>query len=123
MNYLKNLGISFLYSVGSLLILIFLLTLFNYINFIDGGFFTFFMIFDLVFSVFLGAFVLSRNCLDKGWFEGLKFGFIFLVIISLLNYFGFNYHFNIKYIVFSIIILVSSLLGGMIGINFKKEKK
>ncbi len=122
MNYLKSLGISFLYSIVSLLVLIFILTLFNYINFIDGGFFVFFMIFDLIFSVFLGAFILSRNCNDKGWFEGLKFGFIFLLIISLLNYFGFSYHFNLKYLVFSIIIIVSSLLGGMIGINFKKKK-
>lgn len=123
MNYLKNLGISFLYSIISLLVLIFLLTFLNYINFIDGGFFIFFMIFDIVFSVFWGAFVLSRNCSDKGWFEGLKFGFVFLLFITLLNYFGFDFHFNLKYIVFSIIILVSSVLGGMVGINFKKEKK
>lgn len=122
MNYLKNLGISFLYSIGSLLILIFLLTLFNYINFIDGGFFIFFMIFDLVFSVLLGSIMLSRNCNDKGWFEGLKFGFIFLLFISLLDYFGFSFSFNFKYLIFSIIILVSSVLGGMIGINFKKKK-
>ena len=123
MNYLKNLGVSFLYSIVSLLVLIFLLTLFNYINFIDGGFFIFFMIFDLVFSVFLGSFILSRSCSDKGWFEGIKFGFIFLLFITLLNYFGFNFNFNIKYLIFSIIILVSSLFGGMVGINFKKEKK
>lgn len=123
MNYLKNLGISFLYSIISLLVLMFLLTILNYINFIDGGFFIFFMVFDLIFSVLLGAFMLSRSCSDNGWFEGIKFGFIFLLFVTLLNYFGFDFHFNIKYIVFSIIILVSSVLGGMIGINFKKEKK
>ncbi len=122
MSYLKNLGVSFLYSVISLLLSIFFLTLFNYINFIDNGFFVFSMISDIVLSVFLGAFILSRSCNDKGWFEGLKFGFIFLLIISLLNYFIFNFHFNLKYLVFSIIIIISSLLGGMIGINFKKKK-
>ena len=121
MNYLKNLGISFLYSIICLLVLVFLLTIFNYINFIDGGFFTFFMVFDLIFSVFLGSFILSRNCSDKGWFEGLKFGFIFLLFITLLDYFGFGFNFNFKYLVFSIIILISSLLGGMVGINFKKK--
>ncbi len=123
MNYLKNLGISFLYSIVSLLVLIFLLTVLNYINFIDGGFFIFFMIFDLVFSVFLGSFILSKSCSDNGWFEGIKFGFIFLLFISLLDYFGFSFSFNFKYLIFSVIILVSSVLGGMIGINFKKEKK
>ncbi len=123
MNYLKNFGISFLYSIISLLFLVFLLTFLNYINFIDGGFFIFFMIFDLVFSVLLGSIMLSKGCSDKGWFEGLKFGFVFLLFISLLDYFGFSFSFNFKFLFFSIIILISSVLGGMIGINFKKEKK
>ena len=123
MNYLKNLGFSFLYSFISILVLTFVLTFLNYVNFIKGGFFTFFLIFNLVFSVFLGSFSITRESSSNGWFEGLKFGFLFLLIITLLNYFVFSFGFNFKYLVFSIIILVSALLGGMVGINFRKEKK
>lgn len=123
MSYFKNICISFVYSLFSLLILTFILTFFNYINIINGGFFTFFMIFNFVFSVFLGAFMISKKCNNNGWFEGLKFGFVFLLFISLLDYFGFSFKFNLKFLMFSVILLVSSIFGGMVGINFRKEKK
>lgn len=123
MNFIKNICISFIYSIVSLLILTFVLTLLNYFNVVNGGFFIFLLIFDMVFSVFLGSFMLSKRCNSNGWFEGLKFGFIFLLFVCLLDYFGFSFSFNLKFLMFSIIILVSSIFGGMVGINFKKEKK
>lgn len=123
MNYLKNICISFIYSFLSLIILTFILTFLNYINFIDGGFFVFFLIFNFVFSVFLGSFVISKKCSNNGWFEGLKFGFIFLLFVCLLDYFGFSFSFDLKFLMFSAIILVTSILGGMVGINFRNEKK
>ena len=123
MNYLKNLGLSFLYSLISILVLTFILTIFNYINLIKGGFFTFFLIFNLALSVFLGSFKISKESNNKGWFEGLKFGFLFILVITLFNYFILSLNPNFKYLIFSIIILICSLFGGMVGINFKKEKK
>ena len=81
------------------------------------------MIFNLVFSVFIGGFVIGKRSLKKGWLEGLKYGFVFLVILTLLNYLGFSTGVSLKYFVFCSIILVSSILGGMIGIGFSKEKK
>lgn len=122
MNYLKNIGISLIYNIGCLVVLTFLLTVFNYFDIINGGLFTFFMIFNFVFSVFLGSILFGRNFLSNGWFEGLKYGFIFLCIISVFDYFLLSFHFNFKFLVFSIIILFSSVLGGMVGINFKKKK-
>lgn len=122
MNYLKNVGISLIYSVVSLTVLTFLLTFFNYFDIIDGGFFTFFLIFNFIFSIFLGSFLLGRNFSNNGWFEGLKYGFIILLFVSVLDYFLFSFKFGFKFLVFSIIILFSSVLGGMIGVNFKKKK-
>ena len=121
MRCLKNIGISCLYSYGFIFVLTFILSLFNYVNFIDGMF-TFFMIFNFVLSVIVGGFCIGRRSLKKGWLEGLKFGFVFLVILSLLNIFGFSNSLSLKYFVFSCIVLVSSILGGMIGIGFSKEK-
>lgn len=122
MRCLKNIGISCLYSYGFILILTFILTILNYINFIDGMF-IFFMLFNLILSVFIGGFIIGKKSLKKGWLEGLKFGFVFLIILSILNYLGFSSNFSFKFFVFSCIILVSSILGGMIGIGFKAEKK
>ena len=120
MKCLKNIGFSCLYSYGFIFVLTFILSFLNYINFIDGMF-TFFMIFNLVISVFIGGFVCGKRSLKKGWLEGIKFGFVFLFILTLLNIFGYSNSLTLKYFVFSCIILVSSILGGMIGIGFKKN--
>lgn len=123
MNYLKNTLISFAYSLGFLVVLTFILTIFNYFDIINGGLFIFFMIFNLVFSVFVGAFLMGKHYKNNGWFEGLKYGFIFLLFVSLLDYFGLSFKFNLKFLMFSLILLITSILGGMVGINFRKEKK
>lgn len=122
MKCIKNIGISCLYSYGFIFVFTFILTILNYINFIDGAF-TFFMIFNLVLSVFIGGFICGKRSLKKGWLEGLKYGFVFLIILSIFSFFGFSNKIGIKYFVFCSIILVSSILGGMIGIGFRKEKK
>ena len=115
MRCLKNIGISCLYSYGFIFVLTFILSFFNYI--------TFFMIFNLVLSVFIGGFICGKGSLKKGWLEGLKYGFVFLFILTLLNILGYSNSLSMKYFVFSCIILVSSILGGMVGIGFSKEKK
>lgn len=121
MKCLKNIGISCLYSYGFIFVLTFILSFFNYINFIDGMS-SFFMIFNLVLSVFIGGFICGKRALKKGWLEGLKYGFVFLFILTLLNVLGFSNGLSLKYFVFCSIILVSSILGGMIGIGFRHEK-
>ena len=122
MNFLKKCSISCLYSLGFIFLLTFILTFFSYIDFVNNGWFIFFMIFNLVLSVFIGAFIMGKKSSKKGWLEGLKFGLIFLFIISLVNYLGFESSFNMKFVIFGLIILASSMLGGMIGIGFRKEK-
>lgn len=122
MRCIKNIGISCLYSYGFIFVLTFILSFFNYINFIDGAF-TFFMILNFIVSVFIGGFVCGKRSLKKGWLEGLKYGFVFLIILSLLNVLGFSNSLCIKYFVFCCIVLVSSIFGGMVGIGFRNEKK
>lgn len=122
MKCLKNIFISCLYSYGFIFVFTFILSLFNYINVIDGMF-VFFMVFNLILSVFIGGFCIGRRSLKKGWLEGLKYGFVFLFILTLLNVLGFSNDLSVKYFVFCSIILVSSILGGMVGIGFRNEKK
>ena len=81
------------------------------------------MIFNLVLSVFIGGFICGKRSLKNGSLEGLKYGIVFLIILSILSFVGFNSKIGIKYFVFCSIILVSSILGGMIGIGFRREKK
>jgi len=123
MNCLKNIGVSCIFSISLILILTFILTIFNYINFINDGFLIFFEVFNLVISIFVGGFFVGKKSYKKGWLEGIKFGFIFTVLMVLINYLGFDVNISVKFIIFNIIILVVAMFGGMVGISFRKEKK
>lgn len=123
MKVLKNIGISIFISFVLVLVLTFILTVFNYFDFINNGFFVFFLIFNLIVSIFVGGFIIGKKSNKKGYLEGLKFGFVMCFILFLLNYLGFEKSMNLKFVVFNLIILVCSMFGGMVGISFRSSKK
>lgn len=121
MDFIKRVSISLGISIVFLMILTFLLTIFNYINIIKYNSVNIFEIIILFVSIFSGSFVMGKKSSKKGWLEGIKFGLIFLVILVLFNYLGFNVEFEVKNLLYYGILLISSILGGMIGINFKSD--
>lgn len=121
MDFIKRVSISLGISIVFLMILTFLLTIFNYINIIKYNSVNIFEIIILFISIFSGSFVMGKKSSKKGWLEGIKFGLIFLVILVLFNYLGFNIEFEVKNLLYYGILLISSILGGMIGINFKSD--
>lgn len=123
MKVLKNIGISIFVSFVLVLVLTFILTVFNFFDFINNGFFVFFLIFNLIVSIFVGGFIIGMKSNKKGYLEGLKFGFVMCFILFLLNYLGFEKSMNLKYVVFNLIVLVCSMFGGMVGISFRSSKK
>ena len=73
-------------------------------------------------SLLAGGFYIGKHSKENGWLEGLKIGLIFLVILFLLSYLGFQEGMHLKTWIYYLIILISSILGSMIGINKKKTK-
>lgn len=123
MNNMKNLGISLLISILSLLILTFFLTTFSYFNVMGGSFVKVLKIIIPILSLFLGGFYLGKVAIKKGWLEGVKLGSTMILLLILFNYLALRYSFKIDYILYIAILMVSSVLGSMLGINFKKEKE
>ena len=72
MNYIKNIGISFLFITGIILVLTLLISILNYFNIITGSFLSVFKILTCIISLFVGGFVIGKNSNKKGWLEGLK---------------------------------------------------
>lgn len=123
MNYLKNVGISILYVLGILFVLTFLITVLNYFNLISGKTLSIFKISILFLSMFIGGFIIGKKSQTKGWLEGLKLGLILLIVSILFNYLAFDKGFQIKNIVYDIILLISCMFGSMIGINKSPQQK
>lgn len=122
MEYLKKLGISFIYISSILLLSTFLLTILNYFNIIGSGIVSVFKIIIPLVSLFVGGFIIGKKSKNKGWIEGLKLGVILTIIISLFNYLGLNMSFNFKNIIYFLILILITIFGSIIGIN-KKEKQ
>lgn len=119
MKYLKKLGFSFLYTIGTILVLTFIITLLNYFNLISDKSISIFKILIPIISLLIGGFYIGKKSNKKGFMEGLKLGIIFCIILIIFNYLAFDYSFKFKYLLFYIILIISSILGSMIGINRK----
>ena len=121
MFYLKKLSKSLGISLAILLIITLLITLFNYIGLIGLKIVTSFSYITPFIAMFVGSLLLGKTSNSKGWLEGIKYGLICVVIFFIFNYLAFDNGFNISNIILYIITLVSSIFGGMIGINLKKD--
>ena len=113
-NYLKCYG----YLIGMIIVMTLILSLINYFVKIPS---TVIKILIPIISLFVSSMLLGRNIQEKGYIEGIKFGMGYLIVAMIIKVIlrtGFNY----KAIIIYILMLFSSIIGSMIGINTKKGK-
>ena len=120
MNFIKNVSLSILYIVLFLLILTFILTLFSYFNIISDKVVSIFKIIIPIISLFIGGFFIGKKSSKKGWLEGLKLSLVFLIILVIFEYLALDQSFNIKNLLYYLILSISTIFGSMIGISKKK---
>lgn len=124
MNYLKNVGISFIYIICFLLGLTFISTLFNYINLFGNTFINVLKVIIPVISLFVGGFVIGKRTGKKGWLEGIKLSLIFLAFLTIFNYLALDFSMSPKTLIYYIILVIATTFGSMIGVNkFKPKEK
>lgn len=75
----------------------------------------------ILISILIPTFILGTKSLKKGYLEGLKYGLILIILSLIINIIMQN-KFSLDIIIYYVIILTSSMLGSMLGINFKKDK-
>ena len=117
MGYVKKIGISLLYVIIPTLIVLLVLTILNYFGIINYSILNILKYITFFISIFIGAFKLGKNIKVKGWLEGLKLGILIITIFLLFNFFIFKTPFMIKSIVYYGLILGTSILGSVLGIN------
>lgn len=115
-KYLK----SYIYTFSIIIITTIIITILNYFGILSGNFNNVIKLLTNITSLFIGAFIIGKNSLKKGYLEGLKYGLIFIIFIFLINIIFIRY-LKFKLIIYYLILLVTSILGSMFGINFKKN--
>ena len=120
MNYLKKIGV----SIGITFLLILLLTLMtttlSYFEIIKGNTTTLFKILIPIISIFIGGIITGKKSTQKGWLEGVKQGIIIILLMFIISLILKN-KFEFKNTIYYIILIISTTLGSMIGINFKAK--
>ena len=115
--YLKDI----LYVIASLLIGMFILTFFNYFNIISDKIMNILkMILTLGTFVFSG-FYISKRSKKRGFLEGIKIGIIMCLLFLIITVLSFNESFEWRNIIYYLILIVSSMTGGIIGKQSRKN--
>ena len=121
MNYLRNFIKPILYIfviiIGGLLVL----TPLNYFDIFNNSITTIIKIIIPIIAFFTGGLLIGKKSQKKGWLEGLKLSSIVIILFILINYIGFNESFKLKSLIFYITLIISGILGSVVGINKKVD--
>jgi len=116
-KYIKSLILILL----SIVLLSFIVGTLNYFNIINTKLVSIFEIISIIMSMIIGGIYIGKNSNQKGFLEGIKIGLITIIILFLFGYLGLEQKINISLLFFYIIILISSILGSILGINKKSS--
>ena len=97
----------------------FVVTVLNYFNLLDSGSVSIFKYMIPLISIAVAGFTMGRHSKEKGYLSGIKIGvsviFIFVIVILLVDKLSF------KSLLYYVILLLTSILSSMIGINLTKK--
>ena len=120
MNYVKNNYKKLLIFVISFMLLSLILSTLYYCYILSIKTVKLVMfIFSIIMFLFIGI-KSGKNSDRKGYINGIKNSLIYLMILFLISLF-FGFYLSINKIVYYILLLISSSIGGMIGINKKSN--
>lgn len=121
LTYIKNFGKSLGITMFLFLIITLLATILNYFNIIASGGMGVFKMFIPIVSILVGGFYLGSKAKNKGWLEGVKLSIFFLILLTLCHLVWMKDTFGFKNVLYYLILMISSMVGSMLGINLKKK--
>lgn len=117
---IKKYLISYAYTLGIIIIGTFVITLLNYFNLLSSNIANTLILILVIASILVGSFLLGKKSNKKGYLEGIKYSAILIFLLVIINLL-FIKVFEIKSLVYFLIIIVSSTFGSMVGINKKRN--
>lgn len=114
-KYLKSLTFIFI----GLLLTTLIITLISYFNIFGTKIIKILEYLLIIISLFIGGVYIGKRSSNKGYIEGFKIGLITISILFIIGYLVLSKEINYKSLIYYLIIVISSILGSIIGINKK----
>lgn len=118
---IKNFLNHFLWTLLAIFLTLFFISTLYYFNIISSNITNYLRPLSILLILFISSYKLGKKIEKNGYLEGCKLGsstILFFLIISLIF---FRSYFKFRIILYYFILIITSILGSMIGIN--KEKK
>jgi len=116
---LKNYGYSLIVFIISLLGINLVTTILNYFNLLNTKVISIMEFVLILISLFVSSYILGTKSKQKGYLEGLKLAGIIVLLFTLLVILLDK--FMVKSLIYYAILILTSVLGSMVGINRKNN--
>jgi len=116
---LKNYGYSLIVFIISLLGINLVTTILNYFNLLNTKVISIMEFVLILISLFVSSYILGTKSKQKGYLEGLKLAGIIVLLFKLLVILLDK--FMVKSLIYYAILILTSVLGSMVGINRKNN--
>ena len=118
---MKKYVIPFLYTVGIILIGSLIISTLYYFNILSDKVYSIFLYLISIIAVLIGSIKFSKVLNKKGFINGIIYFLTLFILMIILSILIFKSDMSLKNIIYYFILLIFSMLGGIIGKNFKEE--
>ena len=116
--YLKNYGI----MIITFLITTLIISILNYFNLINQNIINITKLIIPIIIFFIFGIKIGKISKNKGYLEGIKYSTIFLIFFLIITFIFYRKEINFNLIILYSSIIISTMIGAIIGIQEKKQK-
>ena len=113
---------SFLYTLGIILIGSLITSILYYFNITTDKLNMIFLYSVSLLAIFVGSIKISKNLKYKGIINGIIYFIPWFIIMIFFSLLIFKNSFGIKNLIYYIVLLLFSIMGGILGKNMQEEK-
>ena len=118
MTKIKKYGLHFLYTLIAFFLCFLILTTLYHFNIISSNIYQVLKLIILLGNGLISGIILGKKATSKGYLEGIKLG-VFIIVLFFIITLITGQDLKIKLLLYDSIIMITAILGGMIGINKK----
>jgi putative membrane protein (TIGR04086 family) len=123
----KKLGMAILYGVGSIFILIIILSfIFSILlrfTSINESSLTYVIMAASFIMLFIGGFISGGKGKRQGWMLGGCTGLLYMLLVLLFQYLGHDSSFTVKQWVYHVCYILIAMMGGILGVNLSSGSR